>query len=107
MMTLREVCEAVGVSRRAIQGYEKAKLVSSTAKNDRCYLLYDQKAIERIQKIKLFQDMGFSLKMIKEIIDAPNSCLKQALEIQIKRMEEDIEHKGTMIIVAKEIIAKL
>ena len=37
--TLHEVCEAFGVSRRAIQGYEKAGLVSASGKNERGYLL--------------------------------------------------------------------
>lgn len=32
-MTLREVCNAVGVTRRAVQCYEKEELVSSTGKN--------------------------------------------------------------------------
>lgn len=33
MMTLREVCNKTGVSRRAIQGYEKVGLVLSSGKN--------------------------------------------------------------------------
>lgn len=32
-MTLREVCESANVSRRAVQGYEKAGLVSASGKN--------------------------------------------------------------------------
>lgn len=34
-MTLREVCSTIGVSRRAVQGYEKEALVSATGKNSR------------------------------------------------------------------------
>lgn len=43
-MTLKEVCLLAKVSRRAIQGYEKAGLVSATGKNKRGYLLYDENA---------------------------------------------------------------
>ena len=68
-MTLREVCTALGVSRRAVQGYENESLVTATGKNNRGYLLYDSEAQERIKKIKLYQDMGFSRKQLKEIID--------------------------------------
>lgn len=32
-MTLREICESLGVSRRTLQGYEKAGLVASTGRN--------------------------------------------------------------------------
>ena len=49
-MTLREVCNTIGVSRRAIQGYEKESLVSATEKTNRGYLLYDTAAQERIKK---------------------------------------------------------
>lgn len=31
-ITLREVCEKLGVSRRAVQGYEKAGLVTASGK---------------------------------------------------------------------------
>ena len=37
-MTLRQVCDAVEVSRRAIQGYEKAELVSASSRNERGHL---------------------------------------------------------------------
>ena len=39
VMTLREVCDSYGVSRRAVQGYEKAGLISASQKNERGYLL--------------------------------------------------------------------
>lgn len=106
-ITLREVCDTLGVSRRAIQGYEKAGLVSPTGKNIRGYLLYDESSQERIKKIKLFQEMGFSIKEICEIIDAPTHILKSALEKRIEKIKEDCEQKYEMIHIANELIAKL
>ena len=47
--TLREVCNAVGVSRRAVQGYERAGLVSATCRNERGYLLYDEEALDSVE----------------------------------------------------------
>ena len=47
-LTLREVCNRIGVSRRAVQGYESAGLVNAAHKNERGYLLYDEKAQGRI-----------------------------------------------------------
>ena len=52
-MTLREICEALEVSRRAVQGYEKAGLVSATDRNKYGHLLYDEAAMLRIEQIKL------------------------------------------------------
>ena len=65
-MTLREVCLALGVTRRAIQGYENANLVSATNKTESGYLLYDDSARERIKQIKLYQNMGFTIKEIQQ-----------------------------------------
>lgn len=63
--TLKEVCELVGVTRRAIQGYEDAGLVVSTGRNKYGHLLYDESAVEKIKEIKLYQDFGFSIKEIQ------------------------------------------
>lgn len=37
-MTLREVCDSLGISRRTVQGYEKEGLVAPTGKTERGYL---------------------------------------------------------------------
>ena len=44
MKTLHELCDALGVSRRAVQGYEKAGLVAPSGRNKYGHLLYDEKA---------------------------------------------------------------
>ena len=88
-LTLREVCNRIGVSRRAVQGYETAGLVNATHKNERGYLLYDEKAQSRIRKIKLFQNMGFSIKEIKSLMDVPATVLKEALEEFYDAVYED------------------
>ena len=49
--TLREIHASYGISRRAVQGYEKANLVSASGKNEYGHLLYDTAAVNRIQKI--------------------------------------------------------
>ena len=41
VMTLHELCDAFGISRRTVQGYEKLGLVRATGRNPRGYLLYD------------------------------------------------------------------
>lgn len=40
-MTSCEVCAAVGISRHAVHGYEKAGLVSASGKYECSYLLHD------------------------------------------------------------------
>lgn len=98
--TLREVCAKYKVSRRAVQGYEKAGIVKPTGKNKMGHLLYDTAAQERIGIIHMYQDMGFSIKEIKEMIDAPKRSRIPILENQLKKLEEErgrIEERITIL----------
>lgn len=88
-MTLKTLCESVGVSRRSIQCYEKAGLMAPTDKNKYGHLLYDDQTLHRAKVIKFMQDLGFKLKEIKEIIDAPNHVIKEALEKRLQELEEE------------------
>ena len=106
-MTLREICESAGVTRRAVQGYEKAGLVSPTGKTPRGYLLYDEESQERIKQIRLYQQLGFSSKGIKEILDAPNEIKKAAIETRIESLKMDGKHIETLIDKAYELIKEL
>lgn len=93
-MTLREICDSLGVSRRAVQGYEKVGLVKPTGKNERGHLLYDEQTRERIREIRLFQQIGFTRKEIATIIDAPSEIRREALErqlVRLKKKKEDVE----------------
>lgn len=106
-MTLREVCDTLKVSRRAVQGYEKAGLVCASGKNRYGYLIYDEHAQERIRQIKLFQQLSFTLKEIKEIIDAPNPVVKAALEERVEKLQEKREDLDELISKAYELIETL
>lgn len=53
LKTLQEICNELGVTRRAVQGYEKANLVSRVGKNKYGYLLFGDAERDRIKRIKL------------------------------------------------------
>ena len=105
--TLSEVCSVLEVSRRAVQGYENAGLVSATGKNKYGHLLYDEEAQRRIKQIRLLQQLGFRVKEIKDIIDAPDEVLRKAVERQIEQMDDIIRQKEDAVRQAREWIKKL
>lgn len=102
--SLSEVCSVLEVSRRAVQGYENAGLVSATGKNKYGHLLYDEEAQRRIKQIRLLQQLGFKVKEIKEIIDAPDEVLRKAVERQIESLKAEIEYKEEIIRQAKKMV---
>lgn len=107
VMTLREICKALGVSRRAVQGYEKAGLVSATNRNKYGHLLYDEDAMLRIAQIKFYQQLGFSIKEIVNIIDAPDILVKEALEQQVRKLKKKKTEINELIEKANQVIASL
>ena len=106
-MTLQEMCNTFGISRRAVQGYERAGLVSPSGKNKRGYLLYDEASQEVIKRVKLFQRMGFTIKEIKTLFYAPNNVLKSAFEKQAKKLEEEKKNIELLLGEIRELIEKL
>lgn len=105
--TLHEVCEELGVTRRAVQGYEKRGLVKPSARNKYGHLLYDDQAQRRIALIKDYQRLGFSLKEIETLIDAPSQVVKDALEKQVFKLQEEREEKAVLIDMAKRWIESM
>ena len=87
-MTLREVCQTCHVSRRAMQGYEKHGLIRATGRSERGYLLYDAAAQQRIRQIKRYQEFGFQVKEIQQLLRMPPSVLKEILFAKRQKLLE-------------------
>lgn len=107
MISLRTMYESLGLSRRIIQGYEKAGLLKSTGKNEYGHLLYDDVAYSRVKKIRFLQQLGFQLKEIKELIDTPKEVMKEALERRLRELESEKEELGQLIQEAYEYIENI
>lgn len=106
-MTLREICEAFNISRRAIQGYEKEGLVSASKKSERGYLLYEKAEQDKIREIRFYQQLGFKLKEIKELMGTPDDETKERLRKQVLKLENENKEKEELIQKAYELINKL
>lgn len=106
-MTLRELCEGLDISRRVIQGYEKAGLVVPSDKTKRGYLLYDEKTKEKIKQIRFYQQLGFKIREIEWLLDASGNELKEKLEEQVKKLKEDQIEMDELIEKAQELIDRI
>lgn len=105
-MTLREVCNAVGVTRRAVQCYEKEELVSSTGKNKYGYLLYDEEAVKRIQEIRMYQEFGFALKDIRLLLECSQKEYVEMMEKKLAEMRKQLLRLEANIVKVEELIAE-
>ena len=104
---MNDVCAETGATRRAVQGYEKAGLVRAIGKNKYGYLLYDEAGTERIRTIRFFQKIGFSIKEIRLIIDAPGEQQKAVLRTQMEKLKAHREEVSGLIAKIEAYIAQL
>ena len=104
---LRQVCAELNISRRTIQGYEKEGLVSPSGKNKYGHLLYGEAERERIRLVRFYQQVGFPLKEIKALMEAPVLIRKAALERKEGELESECLRLQELIRQVKEYIAVL
>lgn len=105
--TLREVCDCLHISRRAIQGYAAHGLVKPSGKNKYGHLLYDEEAIQLIEQIKQYQRFGFKLKEIKALQSASATVQKDALLEKLTKLKEMRDELDVLIDTVHEMIQKL
>lgn len=103
MKTVNEVSKLSGVSIRTLHYYDSIDLLHPTEVTESGYRLYDDTALERLQRILLFRELEFPLKEIKGIIDSPQFDRNKALDQQITLLQLKKEHLENLIDLARGI----
>lgn len=105
MKTVHEVSQLTKVSVRTLHYYDSIGLLSPTTVTETGYRLYDDTALERMQHILLFRELGLPLKEIKQILDSSDFDINKALEQQIELLTLKKEHLENLINFARGIKA--
>ncbi|MCI8507232.1 MAG: MerR family transcriptional regulator [Lachnospiraceae bacterium] len=87
MRTVKEVSELTGISVRTLHYYDEIGLLKPTKCSQAGYRLYDDKALELLQRILFFREFDMPLKEIKSIMDNPMLDKNQILKSQRKMLE--------------------
>ncbi len=69
----------LGSSVRTLHHYDALGLVRPGAVSDAGYRLYDDAALARLQAVLFYRELGFALKDIRDILDAPGFDLTESL----------------------------
>lgn len=88
MKTVTEIAKQTGVSVRTLHHYDAIGLLKPTKITEAGYRLYDEDALERLYLIIIYRELGFSLKKIAELLNAPDFDRNRALEQQIELLEQ-------------------
>jgi len=103
MKTVKEVSHITGVSVRTLHHYDAIDLLKPAKVTEAGYRLYDDVSLQRLHAILLLKELQFSLKDIKEILDAPGFDPMEALTQQIGLLELKRQHLTDLIDHAREI----
>ena len=104
MKTVNQIAKQTQVSVRTLHHYDSIGLLKPTAITEAGYRLYDADALERLYLIIVYRELGFSLKKIAEILDAPDFDRNRALEEQITLLEQKREQLQNRITFARGLI---
>ena len=104
MKSLEEVSKIVGMSRRTIQEYERAGVISKPShRTKRGYLRYDNQDISRLFQVRFYRELGDEVKDILEIFKAPDYNRKNAITGQLLEMRKKKERLEDLITIAELI----
>lgn len=92
MMTVNQLAKKCGVSVRTLHHYDAIGLLKPAQVTEAGYRLYDEAALERLYLILLFRELGFRLKDIRGILDAPDFDRNRGLDRQIELLERKQRH---------------
>ena len=69
-MRIAELEQRTGVSRHTLRYYEKEGLLLEVGRRGNNYRDYSEKAVQRVGMVRQLKALGFSLKEIREVLDA-------------------------------------
>ncbi|MBD5495738.1 MAG: MerR family transcriptional regulator [Lachnospiraceae bacterium] len=72
MKTISQVAELTGISIRTLQYYDEIGLLKPSELTPSGYRLYNDEALQNLQQILFFKELGFKLNEIKEILQKPD-----------------------------------
>ena len=101
-MTIKEVEKKLNIPRASVRFYEKEGLISP-ARMENDYRDYSHEDVDTLRKIIIFRKLGLSIEQIKSLF-AGTLSLSEAIEINIKDLESQIDEINGALEVCREIV---
>lgn len=90
-MKINEVCKLTGLTKKAIDYYEKKKIISPEVMENG-YRKFSKREIDKLKKIALFRSLGLGVKDIKNILDSKFSKEELRKCVIKKKLENEISN---------------
>ncbi len=94
MKSVSQVTKLTGISARTLQYYDEIDLLKPSELTSSGYRLYNDAALEKLQQILFFKELGFKLQEIKTMMSSPDydkirAFTKQKEMLKLKRNRID------------------
>ena len=85
--TVDQLSRLSGASARTLRYYDQVGLLKPARVRSSGYRIYGRAEVDRLQQILLYREMGMALSDIRQVLDAPDFDVKQALRTHLAMLE--------------------
>lgn len=96
VMKVGRLAERTGLTVRTLHHYDEIGLLSPNRRTPSGHRLYGDAEVRRLQQIASLKHLGLTLDEIRDCLDRPEYSLEHTLELQIERIEREIDRHARM-----------
>jgi len=104
---IKEFANLSGVTVRALQYYDRIKLLRPSRTTGKGFRLYAEEDLLRLQQVLTLKFMGFSLKEIRKLLASRSYSVKKSLAIQVEAVEDQADRLRKAVKAMRETLALL
>lgn len=105
-VTVKKLSELSGVSVRTLHFYDEIGLLKPERVGENGYRYYGRAQLLRLQQILFYRELGFELKEILKILNAPDFDVRKALRSHRRRLAKDLDRTKKLIQTIDETLKK-
>jgi DNA-binding transcriptional MerR regulator len=95
--TVSQVAALTHLTVRALHHYDEIGLLRPSQRSPAGYRLYDEDDLQRLRKVLLFRELGFSLDAVGGLLDANAAQQREALVAQRAVIEQERRHAEAVL----------
>jgi MerR family transcriptional regulator, thiopeptide resistance regulator len=92
-----QLAKITGLTVRTLHYYEQMGLLAQAERSANGYRTYGQEDVDRLQRISILKNLGFSLEQVKNIINNPSYSLAKILPLQIEQLKLNIRRQEMLL----------
>ena len=102
MMKTGEVSKLTGIEKRTLQRYVEWGLISPE-RSEAGYMLFSGDDLTTLFLVKLFKDLGYTTKEVREAFVAPGFDVRESLDCRISELETQLRKGRERLLLAREV----